>query len=240
MTDQLPVDYETDLSFTAPINWMYASNDKHTSLSYGLIYTEKRLGGSLPSLERGEQIKVYLRTVNFEGSTSQAVVFFMPRNGCLRVLSSAWGDESTYGRQSGYLVRAIPLSDQGLIIPDTTTPAQVPFLSEPKHSWCFYYAKAELARQQNDWNQALHLFNEATSLGYKPSDPFEMLVFIEAYARIGDMESAEKLSEQAIKADKGIRKGLCQVWKRVQAADPARGENEPRIGKMLTIFQCAR
>ena len=24
LTDQMPIDYETDLSFTAPINWMYA------------------------------------------------------------------------------------------------------------------------------------------------------------------------------------------------------------------------
>ncbi len=41
-----------------------------------LIYTEKRLGGSLASLKPGEDVKVYLRTVNFDGSTSQAIVLY--------------------------------------------------------------------------------------------------------------------------------------------------------------------
>jgi hypothetical protein len=52
LTDQLPIDYETDLSFTAPLNWMYARNYAGGDLPYALFYTEKRLGGgSLPSLE---------------------------------------------------------------------------------------------------------------------------------------------------------------------------------------------
>ena len=32
LTDQLPIDYETDLSFTAPINWMYAPDYKRSTL----------------------------------------------------------------------------------------------------------------------------------------------------------------------------------------------------------------
>ena len=238
MTDQLPVDYETDLSFTAPINWMYAPDYKRAPLPYGLIYTEKRLGGSLASLERGESVKVYLRTVNFAGSTSQVVVFFMPRNGCLRVLSPEWGDEVTYGRQSGYLLKAIPLSNPDLIISTANASTKLPFLAEPEHTWCYYYTKAELARQQGDWNQVIHLFNAAASRRYQPSDPFEMLVFIEARAMTGDLAAAENLSKQAMESDKGIRKGLCQVWKRVQTNGSARDEDHSQVDKILTNFQC--
>ena len=239
LTDQLPVDYETDLSFTAPINWMYAPDYQRSPLPYGLVYTEKRLGGSLASLTRGEQVKVYLRTVYFDGSTSQAIVFYMPKNGCLRVLSPVWGDEITYGRQSGYLVKAIPLSNESLILTDTSTAAKLPFFGEPKHTWCYYYTKAELARQQNDWEQAIRLFDESTSLGYEPSDPFELLVFIEAQAMAGDIEAAEKLSKEAMMKDKGVRRGLCQVWKRVQAEDPQQEANKSKLEKILAEFQCA-
>jgi hypothetical protein len=240
MTDQLPVDYETDLSFTAPIIWMYDPDYQRASLPYGLVYTEKRLGGSLPSLQPGEPVKIYLRTVNFAGSTSQAVVFFMPRNGCLRVLSPDWGDEITYGRQSGYLLKAIPLSNPDLIIANTNAPAKISFLSEPEHTWCYYYAKAELARQQKNWKQVIQLFEQASSHGYQPSDPFEMLVFIEARAMTGDIAAAENLSKQAMETDKGIRKGLCQVWKRVQENDPARDEDHLQVDKILINFQCVR
>jgi hypothetical protein len=240
MTDQLPVDYETDLSFTAPINWLYAPNYERSAVPYGLVYTEKRLGGSLPSLERGESVRVYLRTVYFEGSTSQAVVFTMPKNGCLRVLGSQWGDEITYGRQSPYLVNAIPLSDPNLIVTNTNSTAKLPFIPEPKHTWCYYYTKAELARQQSDWKEVVHLLDDANSLGYKASDPFEYLVFIEALAMMDDVKAAKELSHQAMDADKGIRKGLCQVWKRVQVQGPARGVNPSTVEQILSELQCAR
>ena len=239
MTDQLPVDYETDLSFTAPINWMYAPDYQRSRVPYGLIYTEKRLGGSLPSLTSGEQVKVYLRTVYFNGSTSQAIVFSMPKNGCLRVLSPIWGDEITYGRQSSYLVKAIPLSDERLILTDTHSSAKLPFLGESKHTWCYYYTKAELARQQKDWKQAMQLFNEATSLGYRASDPFELLVFIETNAMTGDINAAEKLSKEAMREDKGIRKGLCQTWKRVQIDRSAQSADNSQVDRILAEFQCA-
>lgn len=238
MTDQLPVDYETDLSFTAPINWIYAPAYTRSALPYALVYTEKRLGGTLPSFERGEPIKVYLRTVNFDGSTSQAIVIYMQENGCLRVLSPEWGDDVTYERQSGYLVEAIPLSNTDLIITSADQTAKLPFLSELEHTWCYYYTKAELARQKGDWQQVINLLNEAISFGYEPADPFEWLVFIEAQALTGDIEEAEKLSHKAFESDHGIRKGLCQVWKRVQAQDPAQGEMELLVAEILVIFQC--
>lgn len=239
LTDQLPVDYETDLSFTAPLNWIYAPDYTRSTVPYALIYTEKRLGGSLPSLERDEEVEVYLRTVSFEGSTSQAVVIHMPGNGCLRVLGSEWNDEITYQRQPVYLVKAIPLSDPDLIIVDAGTTPKLPFLSEPQHRWCYYYTKAELARQRRDWEQVNTLFDQAASLGFKPADAFEMLVFIEAQARTGNMEAAKKLSQDAFAADRRVRNGLCQVWKRVQVNSPTGGGNETRVDEILKDFQCA-
>lgn len=240
LTDQLPIDYESDLSLTAPINWMYEPEFTRSPLPYALVFTEKRLGGTLGSLNFEEQVKVYLRTVHFGGSTSQAIVFYMPKAGCLRVLSSKMGDESTYSRQSVFLRKAIPLSNPDLILPTSEYTAKLPFINEPEHAWCYYYAKAELARQQNDWKQVIDLYNEATSFGYKTNDPFEMLVFIEARAMNGNMEAAQNLSDRAMNIDSGIRKGLCQVWKRVAVNDPGRAENQFQEQQMLNKLQCPR
>ncbi|MDP4029371.1 MAG: hypothetical protein Q8P42_10480, partial [Gallionella sp.] len=82
LTHQMPIDYETDLSFTAPINWIYAPEYTRSDLPYMLLYTEKRLGGpTLPALEPGIDITYPYRTVNFRSSTSNAVVIYMPQNG---------------------------------------------------------------------------------------------------------------------------------------------------------------
>src|SRR5215207_4451924 len=191
LTHQLPIDYETDLSFTAPINWMYAPGYAGGELPYALLYTEKRLGGaSFSSLEANTAITLPIRRVSFQGSTSQVLVIYMPQNGCLRVLDPARGDEITYGRQSRFLVDAIPLSDLSNINVDDKQIAKLPFLSEPARTWCYYFAKAELAYQQGDWEHVIALIDEADSRGYEPEDPFEWLSFIEAQAFTGNVERA--------------------------------------------------
>ncbi|HEX2998105.1 MAG TPA: hypothetical protein VHP14_24990 [Anaerolineales bacterium] len=255
LTDQMPIDYETDLSFTGPINWMYAPRykrsttaphdfgggpvDQRSNLPYALFYTEKRLGGSsLPSLEPNTKISLPIRRVTFRGSTSQVLVIYMPPNGCLRVLDPERGDEITYGRQSRFLVDAIPLSDLSNIITDTGQPAQPPFFPEPEHAWCYYFAKAELASQQGDWGQVITLVDEARQSGYEPEDPLEWLTYIEAQAMAGDLKVAEKVSRNAFKQDTGIRKGLCEVWKRAQAQGVAGSEAEARLKQILSDFQC--
>jgi hypothetical protein len=240
ITDQLPVDYETDLSFSAPINWIYAPEYTRSPVPYGLIYTEKRLGGSLPSLKPGEEVNVYLRTVSFAGSTSKAIVLFMPENGCLRVLGSAWNDEITYSGQSKYLVKAIPLSNPDLIKVDATGFPKLPFLAEARHDWCYYYTKAELARQRKDWEGVNALLAEATTLGFQAADPFEWLVFIEAKAMTGDFRTAAQLSERTFKSEQRTRKGLCQLWKRVQENSPAEIQERPQIAELLSEFQCSQ
>jgi hypothetical protein len=241
-TNELPLDYETDLSLTAPINWMYDPHYTRSDLPYALFYTEKRLGGpSMPSLSANTEISMDLRRVSFHGSTSQVIVIYMPRGGCLRVLDPAMGDQKTYARESDHLVDAIPLSNPNLILVDVDQTVRLPFLRESEHTtWCYYYTKAELARQRNDWQQVTDLYSEASTSGYSSDDPFEWLVFIEAYAMSDHMDVAQKISEDAFATDNRVRAGLCEVWKRVQAAGSARNETEMGINQMLSRFECAR
>jgi hypothetical protein len=211
--------------------------DERSNLPYALFYTEKRLGGaSLPSLEPNTEISLPIRRVNFQGSTSQVLTIYMPQNGCLRVLDPARGDEITYARQPRFLIDAIPLSDLSNILVENNQVAKLPFLSEPEHTWCYYFAKGELARQQNNWNEVIDLIDEAKSLGYAPEDPFEWLTYMEAQALTGNIELAEKLSRDIFKQENTIRKGLCEVWKRVWL-DVV--EEQTSIDQILSDFQCA-
>ncbi|HEX6036219.1 MAG TPA: hypothetical protein VFY83_17400 [Anaerolineales bacterium] len=241
LTHQLPVDYETDLSFTAPINWMYAPAYKRSDLPYALLYTEKRLGGaSLPSLEKDTKISLPIRRVSFQGSTSQALVIYMPQNGCLRVLDPGRGDQITYGHESRFLVDAIPLSDLSNIIVEADQTAQISFLSEPQHTWCYYFAKAELAHQGGDWNQVIDLIDKAKSLGYKPEDPWEWLTYIEAQALAGSMDAARELSMDVFRQEKRTRKGLCELWKRVEAAATVKDLEVTNVNEILSNLGCTR
>ena len=241
LTDQLPIDYETDLSFTAPLNWMYAPAFHRSNVPFALLYTEKRLGGgSLPSLEPGTDISLPIRRVSFHGSTSQALVIYMPQNGCLRVLDPERGDAITYGRQSRFLVDAIPLSDLSTIIANEDHTPRLPFVREPERTWCYYYAKAELAYQEAEFVKVIALIDEARSLGYEPEDPFEWLTYIEAQAQMGNTPAAQQIARNAFKQDNGIRRGLCEVWKRVQLRGSNAGDLETRLNETLAEFQCTQ
>lgn len=219
LTHQMPIDYETDLSFTAPINWMYAPGFTPPNLPYALLYTEKRLGGStLPSLEAGLPIHFPYRTVDFSGSTSQALVIYKPSNGCLRVLDPARGDGEIYSNLPTDLTDAIPLSSPSRIITNPVSPASPSFLfAEPEHTWCYYFTKAELAYQENDLSRVVSLQEQAASLGFSPEDPNEWLIFIEAHALTGDFEKAALLSADILERDARMRRGVCVTWKRIQS-----------------------
>jgi hypothetical protein len=238
LTDQIPnLPFETDLSFTAPVNWMYAPGYADGDLPYALLYTEARLGGgALPELKPNLPVTVPFRTVSFHGSTDSAIVILVPENGCLRVLDPGLGDVVTYEKESRFLVEAIPYSDTSRIAVDASQPelASPPFIREPDHTWCYYYEKAELARQSADWEAIVALARDAGASGHQPEDGIEWLPFIEAYAHTGATDQAVSLSRQTLRDAARVRKGLCQVWERVQAG----GGEGNATRQMLSEFAC--
>ncbi|MFN8413158.1 MAG: hypothetical protein U0Z26_12295 [Anaerolineales bacterium] len=233
LTYQLPTEYEPDLSYTGPINWMYAPDFIPPSLPYALIFTEKRIGGStLPSLTPQSPIRFNYRTAPFNGSTSQSVVIYMPVNGCLRVLDPARGDGDIYAKQPNELTQAIPLSNSSLIVTHPSVPATPSFLSEKAPvNWCAYFTKAELAYQLGDYSHSVALLDEATALGYRSEDLNETLLYIEVLARTGEADSAREKSLALLSQDARMKRGVCVVWKNLAVQEiPQALEVEQSLG----------
>jgi len=171
LTHELPLHYETDMGLTAPLNWIYAPEYQSGDLPYALLYTRTRLDRvSLPALEPGQPISFDYRTVAFNGSTSQVVTILVPPNACLHVLDPVYTGGDTYDRQPRFLREAIPLSNPDLILTEAQPPSlpRELFGNEPPHNWCYYYTKAELARQQTDWARVASLGQAARSQGLVP------------------------------------------------------------------------
>jgi len=239
ITDEIAVDYESDIALMGAINWIYAPDYKRGNIPYLLLFTDIRLGGRLlPVLEPDIPVQFKLRTETFYGNTSQAVVMHIPENGCLRVLDPTLDDQLTYSKTIKHLADAIPLSDTSYIHKDEVPPADI--LVEPKINWCYYYTKAELARQFKEWDQILLLQKEAAAYGFAPNDVFDLLPFIEANAMTGNINEAKSLSMDAIKEEVRIRVGVCKVWERVQVQGPKGSSEEMQISSALSDFQCVQ
>lgn len=226
LTHEMPIDYETDLSFTAPINWMYAPNYSRSNLPYIFLYTEKRLGGAtLPALESSAEVRYPYRTVDFDSDLSQALAIYMPRNGCLRVMNPAHGDVDIYENIAADFTPAIALSNPTRILP-ASAPATPMFFPEPKKGWCYYFAKIELSNQWGDYEISAHLADEALAADFKPQDAREWTAIVEAYAMNGEFEKAFSVSRNALNADAKTLKALCKTWARIKTQSPQSGAED--------------
>ena len=218
LTYELPLNYVSDLQLTAPLNWIYASTITDRELPYLLLYIKSRFNSTtLPSLQPGEPIHLQYRTVEFNGSTTDSVVIYKDADGCLRVLDSLYANAETVPGANYFLLNAVPLSNPGLIQAQALQPVldETLFGAEPAHGWCYFFEKAELARQQLDWEGIVKLYDQAEQGKFSASAPVENLPFIEAFAVTGDEDTAIKLTERTIKEQKTLCPALVTLWERV-------------------------
>jgi hypothetical protein len=127
----------------------------------------------------------------------------------------------------GDLRETQPLSNLNQIIPDPPAPAmpqpEAIFGPEPPHGWCYYYQKADLARQRRDWAEVARLGDLAFALNDNPNEVSERVVFIEGYARMGRWDDALALTREARAITPAMQPMLCAAWGRILAegGDPA-------------------
>lgn len=158
-------------------------------------------------------IKYELRTLKFLGNTSNAVGVFHPDLGCVRVLDSAYLYDPSFTAGQEVL---IPVSNLSRILPDPVAGPPDPeiFGVEPERNWCYFFEKADLARQQQDWNTIIDLYQQAQGKGLTPLHGAELIPFIEANAQIGNWEKAYELTLTARSVTSGTKKMLCANWAR--------------------------
>lgn len=237
LTDQLPIQYESDLSLSAPLNWIYAPRPGARQLDYILLYGKIRLGQpEFPALKPGLPVDVPFRTAEFRGSTSNVVIIYLPAQGCLKVLDPVYGTKKTFADLPYTLTDAIPLSDPSRIVTNAPAPTLPSYFgAQPAGDWCYFYEKAELARQSGDWPAVAKLGKQAFKAGLAPEEAYEWLPFIEGYARTGDIGQAGKLSLAALKENPVLSPGLCELWGRVKLASPAASG---QVDELLSQLKC--
>lgn len=165
-------------------------------------------------LEPERTISYRERNLLFRGSTSEAVsIIHQGASRCLQVLDEPYANQPFYGNNQEQLVR---ISNVSRITRDHTSgPDPRVFGREPTRSWCYYFQKADLARQFMDWETVIKLERQARSLGYSPGFGAELLPFIEAHARLGDWQGALHLSLEAQGIISEMEPVLCSTWTRM-------------------------
>ncbi len=195
----------------APANMIYAP-ESDTPLIYGV-----RLSESVArKIVVGEPLEYrVLSGIHFEMDFDNTLVLLAPtQSSCLRIIDGNRVElpSTVYSRTR--LVASYSQIDR--IRTDGThaapPPAQI-FGNEPAHTWCYYFERAELARQTGDWQQIIALADDVRERGFHPDDETEWLPFIEAYATTGRCQEALELAtlvQESVPALQSNRLLRCQ------------------------------
>jgi hypothetical protein len=238
LANELPVIHYSDNSLTAPLNWIYAPDNKTEDMAYLMVYPAQRLGSSLPELEKNLSIEVDYLAATFQGSTSQVVTVYYAPPACLRVLDNKL--DALNHMLPLLMQHSAELSDQeNILLEDTSAPPDL-FYPEEEHGWCFYYEKAELARQQGDWDKVVNLGESAFALGDYPNDPAERLPFIEGYARTGDWNRALQQTEETLKVSSRMIPVLCLLWERIDQNTLQSMQKDEAIDQVSDLMDCGQ
>lgn len=190
-------DFPTSLggawAYTSALNWIYAPENNTAELSYAFIYgTEK------PELKEGNLTKLDYLAGQFDVDY-QKILFVYFDNRCLQILSPQYSFEYPYLEPR--LLELPALSKAELIRHNGEGSAKLDeriFSLPASGDWCSYYIKADLARQQGDWEEVARLGEEGMPVFGRGEDR-ELFPFIEANAITGNWKQAITLLEEAVR-----------------------------------------
>ena len=222
LTHQLPLNYYSDNSLTAPLNWVYAPDNHNTEIPYYMGFTTVREGQSIPAFEDDLPIHQDYRSASFDSTTSKAMVIFYSPPGCLKIVDPSYNAD--FPIYPDRLKEAFPISHPAQIVRNPEQPAAPPqyiFGLEPEHTWCYYYQKADLARQFKDWDEVVAVGDEAFALKYYPEELTELYPFVEGYAKTGNWSRALVLIKDVkILGKPNLTQYSCRLLNRLYEESP--------------------
>lgn len=158
----------------------------------------------------GTKETAYRRNVEYTNDYKETLIAYFPTTtSCLHVLD---GRVPIYTAGSSPIIEWLaPYSslDQIDVWADDHIPPEVIFGPEPELTWCYYYQKASLAAQREDWAQVNQYADVVNQKGLSPADPSEWMPFLSAHVNSQEYEAAqEEISK--IKDNGYIRYQVCK------------------------------
>ncbi|MHB8114069.1 MAG: hypothetical protein ACYDHA_11500 [Bellilinea sp.] len=189
-----------DLSTTVPV-WYLRPADVETAFEEPLI---------------AQPIQVDLRSIRFEGtSTSMIGLFNQPAAGCLIVLDDAYLGDPPINATNLNILKLSNL-DQIDLEATPVTPDPMIFGKEPEHDWCYFFQKADLARQKQKWVEVTALMDEAFASGLDARYSLEYLPLLEAQYHLQDWDGYLETSQKILSRNSGFENFLCTQRERIE------------------------
>ena len=238
----LPFSYVADYSLGFALNTLYADDITPGEVPYWWVSAPRTWAlDKISDLDLDDGIQYRLRNVDYQGTVADALaVSFNPARGCLRVMDRVYRDTQPMEDVDQYLWR---LANPGQILPqegiDQAALRQL-FGPEPEPDWCYFYEKADLARQYAEWETVVELDEQAATLELEPKQGAEWIPFIEAFAHTGNWERAVQLTTQATQLTEKMETALCRLWNQIEQQTHPSPARTAALEEARSALGCAK
>jgi hypothetical protein len=217
LTQDLPLWRESDNDLVGTLNYMFAPQSKSNDVPYYIFDFTSRDKSVLPVIEADVPVVDGNRSLLFESTTSEILSVYWNEADCVWLV---FNNEVQPGGIPAPLNEYTVLSEDDQILFEENPERYVPgvLADEPAHEWCYYYQKASLAHQMEDWDEVIRLAEEADNNGYDAQNAYEYFPIMDAYLQSGHFDRAFEYSEQ-IKNRAGYSSVICDLWSSVEAPE---------------------
>jgi NO-binding membrane sensor protein with MHYT domain len=237
LSSAIDLSFYSDNSLTSPLNLTYSKNTSSSDLDYIFYYTGVRLGYGLPALEKGLEINQKYRSYKFSGNTSNILSLMYKPPACMKITDRVLSNSITNPNLTTLQVDELKLSNL-LLIKNTSDHKSLVdyFQSDSPNGWCYYFEKADLARQYQDYQLIANLGDEALEKDLSPRDASEWLPFLDGYIYKGEWDKVTIISEKILHEGGSYKDGLCYTINRI-LKDPIFTETE-FIEGLIQRYNC--
>ncbi len=211
LTDSNALEYETDNSLTGLVNLTLAPKETTLNLPYSVAFYNVRFHSSKAEIESEDNIYQGFRSAMFAGNKNSILVYFYAPPGCLRVLDTKQHASLPIFPTSFY--QFMNYSNLSLIQregePDTFIQDEI-FRQPVQKNWCYYFEKADLARQYEDWNTIAEIGDQVLPT-MKAGEASEYIPYIEAYAKLDRWKNVFPLLQKMHQEEPSLDKSLCAI-----------------------------
>lgn len=198
-----------DYYLWAPLNLLYRPYQGRIVLSAEVLNAEtaQNIRANIPAEKNRRSLYLiyeFDKTLLFSNPTRQS---------CLRLINAEQIELSVY--DDPLVVGTAPYSSLTQVEVEGSADGRMfaTLFGAPstETDWCYFYQKADLARQRGEWDRVAAYGEEAAAAGLAPADAIEWMPFVQAYAYGGETAQAEQLT-QRIAATPYYRWQACGIF----------------------------
>lgn len=204
--------YTSGYAAAAAVNTLYnAPISEDGEVDYWVLDYYDNLLAHEAELEDDLDLNFSISNLHFTASSEKLIFYDNTNDGqCVWFLNETDQYNSLVDPGTRTLARFSQLNLASEVSDKAPNPAI--FGKEPARTWCYYFQKMDLARQQEDWDTVLSLWETTKTYGYSSTTQFAMFPIVEALLRTGQEQEAAVLTADILLKQPAAREKLCYAW----------------------------